>query len=146
MVQKQEFILWRVLPVSHRCTNTSSSNMISGSKVFLCKITHLQCVYPFICLAALVIVKWSITLHEAICTTTQAWWRKRGVLLKSRVSDVSYREKQVSKSSTKNPHITTEMHFLSLVHSTGKIHRNELLKKTEAKSSISPISTNDKII
>lgn len=63
--------------------------MISGSKVFLCKMMHLLCVYTSICLVALEIVKLNIILHGEIYTIYKHN-EDRKETLKSQVSDISY--------------------------------------------------------
>lgn len=53
------------------------------------------------------------------------------------------RKKKRNKPTKKTP---KHRNALSLVYCTGKISGNELIKKTETKSSESPISINDKTI
>lgn len=74
--------------------------MISGSKVFLCKMMHLLCVYTSIRLAAVEIVKLNIILHGEIYTIHKHN-EDRKETLKSQVSDTSYMKTLKPSGKTK---------------------------------------------
>lgn len=80
--------------------------MISGSKVLLCKMMHLLCVYTSICLAALEIVKLNIILHGEIYTIHKHN-EDRKETLKSQVSGTSYM-KTLKPSGKKKRNKTTK--------------------------------------